>query len=261
MSVPAPALAQTAQAPPTDAELAARSRAGDGRAFEELARRYEAFMRRLATRWFAEGDDIDDLLQEALIGLYSATLQYRAGSGTPFHAFAHMCIRRRLITRIIASRRRKHEPLNEALSLFHGDERGDTPHDTLIARLPSAADRDPLDIVIERETAREVAELAERALSPLEARVLARRLEGAPYQDIAAEIRRSWKTVDNAVQRIREKLGHALGVRSAGQKRRAWARRPAQPLPLPQARAPLHPRRQARAPRDRGRQAGALGRV
>jgi RNA polymerase sporulation-specific sigma factor len=170
-----------------------------------------------------------------------------------------MCIRRRLITRIIASRRRKHEPLNEALSLFRGDERADTPHDTLMARLPSPADRDPLDIVLERETAREVAELAERALSPLEARVLARRLEGAPYEDIAAEIRRSWKTVDNAVQRIREKLGHALGARSAGQKRRNWPRRATRPLPLPQARASLHPRREARAPRGQARQPGAPG--
>jgi RNA polymerase sporulation-specific sigma factor len=187
-------------------------------------------------------------------------MQHRPASSTPFDTLSRLRIRWHLIGCLIASRHRKHEPLNEALSLFHGDERGDAPHDTLIVRLPSAADRDPLDIVIERETAREVAELAERALSPLEARVLARRLEGVPYQDIAAEIRRSWKTVDNAVQRIREKLGHALGVRSAGQKRRAWPRRRAQPLPLPQARAPLHPRRQARAPRERGRQAGALGR-
>ncbi len=107
-------------------------------------------------------------------------------------------------------RRRKHEPLNKALSLFRDRTRASGRETDLAAEVPSPTAPDPFDIAAHRETGREIAELAEHALSPLEAQVLALRLEGVPYRDIAAEIGRPWRAVDNAVQRLRETLGHVL---------------------------------------------------
>ena len=64
----------------------------------------------------------------------------------------------------------------------------------------------PEDMLISREELQEHLDTAKGQLSGFEAKILSYYLDGLSYQEIAAQVNRSPKSVDNAVQRIRRKL-------------------------------------------------------
>jgi RNA polymerase sporulation-specific sigma factor len=190
----------------SDIQLAARVREGDSAAFEALLRRYWPLVTGIPDTFYAPGHDRDDLRQAALIGLYNAAVRYREDAG-PFPAFARLCIRRRVITEIIAARRHKHLPLNSAtpLSAKRLQDEDDDAADAG-ALIPNAQSPDPEEAVLAAETVGEIASAAASRLTDLEARVLAGWLEGLSYGELSARIGRQTKAIDNAIQRVRRKL-------------------------------------------------------
>src|SRR5438034_8057744 len=96
----------------TDEELLAWHHAGDSRAAEALLSRYRGLARMKARSYFLAGADRDDILQEAMIGLYKAIRDFQAEKQVSFRAFADVCITRQLITAIRSARCQKHAPLN-----------------------------------------------------------------------------------------------------------------------------------------------------
>lgn len=76
------------QTRPSDDELFARARAGDGQAREQLVERYLPLARRLARRYQRSEEPQEDLLQVASLGLLKAVDRYDSSRETAFSSFA-----------------------------------------------------------------------------------------------------------------------------------------------------------------------------
>jgi RNA polymerase sporulation-specific sigma factor len=200
--------------PVADEELVERVRAGDDRALDELLDRYRRFARAKARSYFLVGGDREDIIQEGMIGLYKAVRDYVTGHGASFRSFAELCITRQILTAIKTATRQKHSPLNFYVSFDRPQD--DDGERTLGDTLPSEDEVDPLDQLLASDAMRELHATFDTLLSDLEADVLGLYVEGRSYEEIAERLGRHVKSIDNALQRIKRKLGNALDVRGGG---------------------------------------------
>ena len=120
-----------------DEELAVRANRSAA-AMETLITRYSRTVRVCARPLFLAGGDQEDLFQEGMIGLLYALRSYDPSSGTPFRAYALVCIRNKLISAVRAAAANKHAPLNDSVS-FHTFSQDETVPDA--GRRPSAGER------------------------------------------------------------------------------------------------------------------------
>lgn len=172
--------------------------------FELLLHRYRPLASSLAHRYYVSGADHDDLEQEALIGLFRALRDYRSELGIPFKGFATMCIRRALGDAVRQSLTQKNLPLRSYTSLSPKESGDDNPQLEL-SRASIASD--PADIVVAADLVRRVQAVLLPQLSSCEQEVWMSYLAGHSYSEIADRVGCSLKTVDNAVQRVKRKLG------------------------------------------------------
>lgn len=191
------------------AELDA-ARNGDPDAVERLMIRYKPLVRARAHAYRMVGADREDLVQEGMIGLFKAVRDYRVEAGAPFAAFADLCVTRQVMSAVKAAARKKHLPLNTYLSLSQPGtgEDAELPD----AELREAESREPERQFIHREEARRIATVIEGGLSPFERQVIGLYLAGENYHAIAQRMQRSPKSIDNALQRIRRKIGMRLRI-------------------------------------------------
>ncbi len=203
------------QAQVDDLYLIALSKRGDETALERLVRRYQGFVRLKASSYFLTGGDSDDLLQEGLIGFYKAVRDFRPDRESSFRNFAELCITRQIITAVKTATRNKHTPLNGYVSFSHTPASAPEGEPTLEEIIPGPAVRDPVRQVISGEELRSLVTCLSTALSELESRVLALYLEGRSYEEIGARLGCEAKTVDNALQRVKRKVGAHLAERAA----------------------------------------------
>lgn len=192
-----------------DEAVIAACREGDKDAAEFLINRYKNFVRSKARSYFLIGADKEDIIQEGMIGLYKAIRDYRSDRQSSFRAFADLCITRQIITAIKTATRQKHIPLNSYVSLnkpIYEDESERTLQDILSGVHVS----DPEEIMISRERMADIEVKMGELLSPLEKEVLGCYLDGKSYQEIAEELGRRVKSIDNALQRVKRKLGKYL---------------------------------------------------
>lgn len=192
----------------TDEMLCANAASGDRIAEEILVMRYNRLVRICARPFFLAGGDSEDLIQEGMLGLLSAIRSYQADKAASFRTYAEICIKSRLISAVKSASSGKHTPLNSYVSF-------ETPSfDSVADYLSSSAiglpQENPEDLLINREELQEYLDTAKGQLSGFEANVLSHYLEGLSYQEIAAQVKRSPKSVDNAVQRIRRKLAQHI---------------------------------------------------
>ena len=189
-----------------DEEIAlAAQREGDGPALEYLLNKYKNLVRTKARSYFLIGADHEDIVQEGMIGLYKAIRDYRDDKNASFHVFAEMCVTRQIITAIKAATRQKHIPLNSYVSLNRPifDEDSDR---TLMDVITEEQTTNPESMLIDREDLSVIEGHLGDMLSDLEREVLKRYVNGKSYQEIAEEMGRHTKSVDNALQRIKRKL-------------------------------------------------------
>ena len=188
----------------SDEELVELSQAGDHSALEEIVSRYLNLIRSRAGSYFIPGAEKDDLIQEGMIGLYKAVMEFDETKTEHFRSFAAACIRNNIITAVKTAARKKNMPLNSYISLTKSnyDEDGETLLDTMALGVES----DPETIVIDREDADGIEYTISKALSKLELQVLLEYLSGGSYSEIAEKLGRDTKAVDNAIQRIKKKL-------------------------------------------------------
>ncbi|MGI5918413.1 MAG: RNA polymerase sporulation sigma factor SigH [Christensenellales bacterium] len=189
----------------TDEAVAELARNYDGDALEFLLNKYKNFVRAKARSYFLIGADREDIVQEGMIGLYKAIRDFRPSKMTSFRAFAELCITRQIITAIKTATRQKHRPLNSYVSLNKPayDEESDR---MLIDVLSSVKVSNPEDIIIGQEDYSTIESKMGKMLSPLEMQVLRKYIEGKSYFEVAEELGRSVKSVDNALQRVKNKL-------------------------------------------------------
>ena len=178
----------------TDEELLAHIRSCNGdEALDYLINKYRNFVRSKARSYFLIGADREDIVQEGMIGFFKAIRDYREDKLSSFRAFAELCVTRQII------------PLNSYVSLNKPiyDEDSDR---TLLDVLSGARISDPEELVISHEEFIDIEQKMEEILSDLEWRVLMSYLDGKSYQEIAVDLHRQVKSIDNALQRVKRKL-------------------------------------------------------
>lgn len=191
------------------------ARDGSDIASEFLITKYKNFVRAKARSYFLIGADREDIIQEGMIGLYKAIRDFRSDKLSSFRAFAELCITRQIITAIKTATRQKHIPLNSYVSLNKPiyDEDSDR---TLLDVISGAKVSDPEELIISREEFGDIESKMGEILSDLEWRVLMAYLDGKSYQEIANDLGRHVKSIDNALQRVKRKLERYLDDREEG---------------------------------------------
>lgn len=178
-------------------------------AMEYLLEKYKPLVRQKTRKLFLIDGDKDDLIQEGMIGLFKAVRDYQVGKDAAFRTFADLCISRQLYSAIKKSNRLKNQPLNSYVSIY-SDEFSDADElagDRTVISSGSDNIANPEAIMIDRENAIDMQNKMFDKLSKMEREVLKRYLEGMTYQGIAADMEKSPKSIDNALQRIKGKIG------------------------------------------------------
>lgn len=177
-----------------DETLVLRAQEGDNQAIETLMRRHMSMVRARARGFFLADGEIDDLVQEGMIGLYGAIGGYRAACGKSFKNFAYLCVTRHILDAVKRSGRRKYTPLNNSVSLSDPD-------------LGNCIEEEsPEDALIDIESQKEFKLRLMKELSDFEYRVVSMYLEGMSYAEICEATGRDYKSVDNALARSKKKL-------------------------------------------------------
>jgi len=198
-----------------DGFLIALAKQGHADAYDKIVRRYYGFVRLKASSYFLAGGDSDDLIQEGLVGLYKAVRDYRTDRESSFRNFAELCITRQIITAVKTATRNKHTPLNQYVS-FSSTPAGSSGDNepTLDEMLPGSTVHDPVNQVISSEELRALVACISTVLSELESRVLGLYLDGHSYEEVGRRLSCDCKTVDNALQRVKRKVGQHLAERA-----------------------------------------------
>lgn len=182
----------------SDEELIRRAQKGEKKLEEFLIDKYKGMVRKKAHAMFLIGGEQEDLIQEGMIGLFRAVRDYRPDKNASFATFANLCVERQMYKAIEISGRQKHRPLNSYISLSEENSPLKNTEDT--------KQQNPEEIIIDRENADLMEERIKKRLSPFENQVLAFYLEGLDYHQIARQMEKSPKSIDNALQRIRNKI-------------------------------------------------------
>jgi RNA polymerase sporulation-specific sigma factor len=196
-----------------DEYLVALAKRGRADAYDRIVRRYRGFVRLKASAYFMLGGESDDLIQEGLLGLFKAVRDFRSDRESSFRNFAELCITRQIITAVKTASRNKHSPLNQYVSFGQSPAAAGDGETTLEEILPGPSINDPVNHVIATEELSSLVACLSSVLSDLESRVLSLYLDGHSYEVIGERLECDTKTVDNALQRVKRKVGMHLASR------------------------------------------------
>jgi RNA polymerase sporulation-specific sigma factor len=184
----------------------------DAEAMDYLIRKYRGMVKQEARKMYLIGSDEEDLIQEGMIGLFQAIRGFEDDRDASFASFARLCVRRQMYSAVTASNRKKHQPLNTYVSFdepvfVEGGDKGGYKEQTIEDMIfADERDANPEKIVLDREQADMIESVIVERLTGYEKKVLNLYLEGRSYEDIASELNRTRKAIDNAIQRIRKKF-------------------------------------------------------
>ena len=198
----------------TDEEIVIEAKNNNSLAQEFIISKYENFVKAKAKSYFLIGADKEDIYQEGMIGLYKAIRDFNPNKLTSFRAFAEICVTRQIITAIKTATRQKHIPLNTYVSLNKPIFEEESER-TLLDVLASLKITDPEELVISEEQMEYIQSEIKNVLSDLEQEVLKSYLDGKSYQEIACDLDRHAKSIDNALQRVKRKLEKCLNIKDA----------------------------------------------
>ena len=190
----------------TDEELVDRLHQGENEIMDYILEKYKPLVRKQTNALFLIGGENEDLIQEGMIGLFKAIRDYDDTKEATFFYFAQLCIKRQLASALEASNRKKHIPLNNYVS-FSSDE---NDNGTALEATISQGVESPEQMVLEQEKVIEFKEQIRAELSKMEKEVLNLYLEGYNYTQIAKIMEKTPKSIDNALQRIRQKIRGVL---------------------------------------------------
>lgn len=189
--------------PKTDEELVYLAQLGDSDAADEVLSRYKNVVKTRAAKYYMLGADQDDVVQEGMIGLFKAVRTYNPAGGASFKTYTGICIHNQIVSAIESSHAKRHAPLNDSVSLDVPVGESDS---TLAQVLPAGPDANPAERAIFKETISLMLSEDSKVLSAFEKQVVTRLKDGRGYKEIAEELGKPPKSIDNAIQRIRRKL-------------------------------------------------------
>lgn len=195
----------------SEKHIVALAKKQDQEAQEYLIRRYLPYVYEKAKKYFLIGGSKEDIIQEGLIGILKAINSYDYSKNDHFAPFVDLCIRRQILTAINKATRKKHSPLNSYIS-FHKPLYDQEFSRELIDTIVEKKKFDPEELIIIKENIDLIEEKMASHLSVFELSVLLKHLHGNSYREIAIEINKNEKSVDNALQRVKHKLKKHLYI-------------------------------------------------
>lgn len=189
-----------------DEDVVEIAKSGNSLALDYLLNKYKGFVKAKSMSYFLVGGDRDDIIQEGMIGLFKAIINYDKEKLSSFMYFVDMCIKRQIITAIKSANREKHRPLNSYISLNKPYYERDSER-TLNDMLEGCNGLDPMEMFINLEEVKKMETHMIDLLSDLEFEVAKNYVLGKSYEEISLEINKDFKCIDNALQRIKKKLG------------------------------------------------------
>ena len=195
----------------TDEQLIEKLRTGEREIMDHIMVKYKSMVRKKARAMYLLGGENEDLIQEGMIGLIKAVRDYDRSQGASFSSFAELCVSRQMYSAIEASKRKKHFPLNTYVSLYEESEvEKDGRTMPLIDTIEPEQENDPEALYFGKEYTEAFVEQLKDNLSALENHVLYLHLMGTDYRKIAELLDKSPKSIDNALQRIKNKAEQML---------------------------------------------------
>lgn len=184
------------------------ARQGDGTATDMLLEKYKPLVRKKARTLYLIGGDNDDLIQEGMIALYKAIRTFDNSHESSFASYATRCIEHKLFNVIKGANRQKNLPLNNYVSLYTptNPDSDTNSREILADTLQPAELTNPEDIIIDKENVMDIESSINKRLSKLEQEVVTLYIDGNNYHQIAETLGKSAKSIDNALQRIKNKL-------------------------------------------------------
>ena len=185
--------------------------AGDSEAMDFLMNKYKNLVRSRARTLFLVGADKEDLIQEGMIGLYKAIRDFDAEKQASFRGFAELCITRQMYSAIKGSNTQKNQPLNNYISIDSMEVAEDRENSLeQLLGINFEKNKNPEQLVLDKEAADVLSYTLVGHLSEMEKQVLQFYMKDMNYSQIAVALGKEPKAVDNALQRIKKKLGQVL---------------------------------------------------
>lgn len=197
----------------TDEEILNKWSKGDDNALDFLLKKYKTLANKISRSYFLVGAENEDILQEAMIGLYSACRNFKLDAHTSFKTFATLCITRAVQSAVKKANTMKNKFLNESYSLTSQGtvilDSNDNNDEEVCLYIPSTT-LAPEDIVLAEEREKEIENIIDENLSKKEKSVLNLYLKGLSYTEIANTLNENIKSIDNAISRTKRKLEDLL---------------------------------------------------
>ncbi|MCQ2541646.1 MAG: sigma-70 family RNA polymerase sigma factor [Lachnospiraceae bacterium] len=190
----------------TDEELIVRIRDGENEISDYIITKYKNLVRGKVKSMYLLGGDMEDLIQEGMIGLYKAIRDYDAGRDASFFTFADICVSRQVFSAIEKDSRKKHGPLNTSISLDVKTGDGESGESVLASVISSVTDRNPEEIILSNELVERVYDFIRNQLTGVERQVIELYITGLKISEIAKVLSRDEKSTDNALWRAKNKI-------------------------------------------------------
>ena len=191
----------------TDESIVKMAQEGSGTAYEYLIKKYKELAKIKSKTYYIAGGDNEDVIQEGMIGIFKAIRDFDEEKDASFRTFAELCITRQITNAIKGANRQKHQILNESVPLHMGSGAEEGAEGAFAEHFAcNSPDADPESMMLMKEIVDYLKENDRNIFSPLESKVWKEMLKGKNYREIALELHRPAKAVDNAIQRIKKKI-------------------------------------------------------
>lgn len=172
---------------------------------EIIFKKYDPLIKSIASKMYkyckGTGLELNDLMQEGMLGLNLAITHYDQQRDFNFCTYAKICIERRIISLVVGSKRQKHKILNDSVSLEMPEE-----EKYKLNTILSDTSLNPEKLVINQEENEEFSLAVRQNLTDFELQVFELKMSGFSYQEIGDILEKDKKSIDNAIQRLRTKI-------------------------------------------------------
>lgn len=188
-------------------DLAILAQQGDKDAEESIISRLEPLVHKLSNKYFLKGGDHDDLVQDGMIGLWDAIKEYDENENNNFFKYASMAIDSRLKNSVRSDSAGKNEPLNTYASFdTPKSSDGSSDSDRTLGDTYASKSLSPEEEYLGRDGASKLMNFMKNDLKGKERDAIFRFINGKSIQEIADDTGMSYKSVENALMRARNKI-------------------------------------------------------
>ena len=194
-------------------ELITLAQKGDQLAVETLITSHKDFIRKMSSKYFLDSGDRDDVEQIATIAFWDAIMSWNKTGN--FEAYAGMIIKRKLTDELRKddTEKAKLNNLANSIDATVADD-GEGGEMTIGDTLPSK-DASPEEQNLGRTGAKELMDFMRDKFSQAERDVIMRYIRGYKVSEIAEETGMKYKSVENALMRVKNKLTDYLRTRES----------------------------------------------